>query len=253
MSPYALEHLLILICRLHNEILNFYDYVKPRPYEDEVRENLIYRIRNAFRTAFPHVQVHAFGSFASGLYLPTADMDLVALTDSFRQTGMPSLIVKGNMRLMRNISGALQDANLIKPGSVTLIPMARVPIIKFVERVTGLRVDISFENNSGLIANETFDRWKETYPAMPMIVCLIKQFLAMRDLSDVSSGGLGGYSIICLVVCTIHFLEQKNGPPWSARGHLDEVLLTFLEHYGNKFNLELAGLDMDRMSYISKV
>lgn len=238
--------------RLHREIIDFYDFVKPRPFENGVRNNLISRINIAFRNVHPNVSVLAFGSFASGLYLPTADMDLVAVTSSFLSTGIASLPY-GTYGAMKRISAELERAGLIRQGSLTCIPKARVPIIKFVEQVTGLRVDISFENNSGLKANNTFTVWKERYPAMPWIVALIKQFLAMRDLSEVVNGGLGGYSIICLVVCTIHFLEQKNGPDWSARGHLDQVLLTFLDHYGSKFNLALLGLDMKRMAYINKV
>jgi hypothetical protein len=33
-----------------------------------------------------------------------------------------------------------------------------------------VRVDLSFDNNSGLIANETFQTWKEQFPIMPAIL-----------------------------------------------------------------------------------
>lgn len=239
---------------LHQEIVDFYDYVRPHDFEEAVRRALIRRIQAAVSYSYPHAEIKAFGSFESSLYLPTADMDLVAVTQSFLKYGARSLCLTYHQ--MRKFSNELERAGLVRPGTLTVIANARVPIVKFVERETGLRVDISFENDSGLIANDTFAAWRVRYPAMPFIVALVKQFLAMRDLSEVFTGGLGGYSTICLVVCTIHFLEQQHhqyDPSWEARNNLDKVLLTFLEHYGTRFNINSSGLDMKKMVYVNKV
>ena len=241
--------------RLHQEIVDFYEYVKPRDFEDRVRQNLIDRIQGVVRLKYPHLLIYAFGSFASGLYLPTADMDLVALSPSFEKYGAASFGTK--QRDMWDFARELERAGIIKPGSLTVIPKAKVPIVKFVERITGLRVDISFENDSGLIALRTFDVWKERYPAMPIIVSLIKQFLVMRDLSEVVNGGIGGFTVVCLVVNVIHQLEASKKAvgdlDWRARNNLDMVLLQFLKTYGMNFNLKHTGLNMIKMTNVNKV
>jgi non-canonical poly(A) RNA polymerase PAPD5/7 len=128
-----------------------------------------------------------------------------------------------------------------------IISKAKVPIIKFVDRVTGLRVDISFENMSGVTAVSTFKEWTTQYHAMPILVTLIKQFLLMRDLNEVYSGGLGGFSTTCLVVS---MLQQMPAP---LSDNLGELLLSFLELYGTKFNMLENGISLNPPGYFTKV
>ena len=234
---------------LHGEILDFYNYVRPREYEEQVRGELVQRIQQAMQQRFPQFQIKAFGSFASGLYLPTADMDLVALSHEFLRTGFARI----SNNQMHKVAKCLQDARIVKPGSLTVIAHARIPIIKLVDNLTGLRVDISFENNSGVIAQTTFEDWKQRYPAMPIIVSLVKQFLVMRDMSEVFSGGLGGFSVVCLVVSMIRHLQQKKGSEWDQMAHLDAILMEFLIHYGDEFDRFKTGIQMEPWGYISKV
>lgn len=235
---------------LHREILDFYDYVRPRDYEEHVRSSLVQRIQRAIQPTFQDVKIKPFGSFASGLYLPTADMDLVAVSSDFLSRGIARIATNNQMR---KFARCLETARIVKPGSLTVITGARVPIIKLVDRETGLRVDVSFENNSGLIAQRTFEDWKQQYPAMPIIVSLIKQFLVMRGMSEVFSGGLGGYSVICLVVSVIRHLQQKKGPEWDQLNHLDHILMEFLIHYGEEFDRYGTGIQMEPWGYVNKV
>jgi non-canonical poly(A) RNA polymerase PAPD5/7 len=236
---------------LHNEILDFYNYVKPRDFEHQVREDLIKRIETAVRRQFPDLNVRAFGSFASGLYLPTADMDLVACSTRFLNGGFAN--PQPSKSWMYKFANCLKKAGVAIESSVTIIANSRVPLVKFVEKVTGLRVDVSFENDSGLLANNTFQVWKERYPAMPVIVALIKQFLVMRDFSEVFSGGLGGYSVICLTITVLRVLEERNGEDWDPLQNLDTVLMNFFVYYGRDFDVQKHGIQMEPWNIVTKV
>ncbi|GAB7350593.1 hypothetical protein MBLNU459_g1162t2 [Dothideomycetes sp. NU459] len=235
--------------KLHYEIRDFYNYVKPRDFEGQVRRHLIDRVQQAISFKFPEFKILAFGSYASGLYLPTADMDLVACSRTFLN-GQAGLFITKSM--MYKFGRCLEDARIIEPQSLTVISGARVPIIKFVERTTGLRFDISFENDSGLQAQKTFTKWTQDYPEMPVIVSLVKQFLVMRGMSEVFQGGLGGYSVICLVVSVIRHLKAKRGSDWAPKDHLDTILMEFLVHYGKEFDFKKHGIQMEPWSYIKK-
>ncbi|KAG9673584.1 hypothetical protein KCU99_g4897, partial [Aureobasidium melanogenum] len=235
---------------LHNEILDFYDYVKPRDFENQVREDLVKRIESAVRKSFPDLNVRAFGSFASGLYLPTADMDLVACSTRFLNGGYAN--PQPTKSWMYKFANCLKRAGIAIESSVTVIASSRVPLVKFVEKVTGLRVDVSFENDSGLLANNTFQVWKERFPAMPIIVSLIKQFLVMRDFSEVFSGGLGGYSVICLTITILRVLEDRNGVDWDPMQSLDTVLMTFFVYYGRDFDVHNHGIQMEPWNIVTK-
>ncbi|THY59071.1 hypothetical protein D6C97_04213 [Aureobasidium pullulans] len=235
---------------LHNEILDFHNYVKPRDFENQVREDLVNRMERAVRQQFPNLNIRAFGSFASGLYLPTADMDLVACSTRFLKSGHAELYASRNY--MFRFVNCLKKAGIAVENSVTVISQARVPLVKFVEKVTGLRVDVSFENDSGLLANDTFQIWKQQYPAMPIIVSLIKQFLVMRGYSEVFSGGLGGYSVICLTITVLRVLEERHGRDWDPMSSLDTVLMTFFVHFGRDFDIEKHGIQMEPWAIVAK-
>jgi non-canonical poly(A) RNA polymerase PAPD5/7 len=240
--------------RFHKEIADFFEFVRPHAYEEAVRRTLITRVQQAVRAWAPEakdVEIKSFGSFAAGLYLPTADMDLVAVSPRYLQSGQ-KVFCQSNSK-MHKLGQYLQNRKVAMDGTLTVITKAKVPIIKFTDRDTDIKVDISFENDTGLVANKTFAEWKEKYPAMPVIVVLIKQMLAMRGLNEVYLGGLGGFSIICLVVSMMQHMPELQSGNMDAQLHYGELLLNFLDLYGNKFNLQSTGITMNPPSYYDKI
>lgn len=237
--------------RLHNEILDFYDWVAPQGYEHDARSALVERVNNAMSAQkwFPQDKgtVLPFGSFPAGLYLPTADMDLVYCSDRHCRGGPPVIDPaadkQGIKRMLWKAAKRLQSVGIATNPSV--IPSAKVPIIKFQDRLTGLDVDVSFENLSGVQAQSTFQDWKERYPDLSYMVALLKQLLVMRGLNEVHSGGLGGFSIICLIVA---YLELHKKPE-----NLGECFLGFLEYYGKTFDLRNTRIQMVPVKLIAKV
>lgn len=220
--------------------------MKPKNYEQAIRADLVSSLQRMFQRRHPGSQLHAFGSFASGLYLPIADMDLVLLSPQFMHNGE-----KFFCQIPRQIyafSRFLKELDIADRGSIEAIPHAKVPIIKFVDRFTGLKVDLSFDNSTGLAANETFQVWKSHYPAMPVIVSVVKQFLLLRGLNEVPTGGLGGFSIICLVTSLLQHLPRSDSEP-----NFGSILMDFLDLYGNNFDLNRTGIELNPPRYFVKV
>ncbi|KAF2772841.1 Nucleotidyltransferase [Teratosphaeria nubilosa] len=240
--------------RLHKEICDFYEFVKPYEYEAAVRNDLIARVQRALRTcAAPGAataQIKCFGSFAAGLYLPTADMDLVALSQEFTKSGRKTFAQ--NRSHMNKVATGMEFAGVAPRRGVTVVSKAKVPIIKFADVRTGIHVDISFENETGTTATTTFQNWKAQYPAMPVIVVLIKQLLAMRGLNEVYLGGLGGFSIICLVVSMMQLMPELQTGNMDPQSHYGDLLLTFLDLYGNKFDVRQTGIKLNPPGYFDK-
>ncbi|KAJ5356498.1 hypothetical protein N7517_011107 [Penicillium concentricum] len=232
--------------QLHNEILSFYHWAKPQEFEHIVRADLVNRLETAFQQRYHNVSIRAFGSFASGLYLPTADIDLVLLSHTFLRTGVRTFGERKGQ--IYAFSAFLKSTNLAVPNSIECIASARVPILKYVDKLTGLRVDLSFDNDSGLIANETFQKWKSQYPMMPVILAVIKQFLLIRGLNEVPTGGLGGFSITCLVTSILQHLPQGHMQP-----NLATILLDFFNFYGKEFCYDRLAIRMDPPGYFNKV
>ncbi|KAF2665541.1 hypothetical protein BT63DRAFT_405545 [Microthyrium microscopicum] len=228
---------------LHCEIRDYFDYVEPRDFEDRVRQHLVTRVSRALcHDEFSSLKV--FGSFASGLYLPTADMDLVLLSHRFESTGNPMML---NYSLMARCLNHLRRAGLVSEATrPEVITKAKVPIIKFCDADANLKVDISFDNLSGVTANQTYAKWKADYPDLKYLLAVVKQFLAMRELNEVFSGGIGGFSITCFVVS---FLQHRPpGPPQN----LGQLLLDFFDFWGNNFDMATTGVSVNPPKHFEK-
>ena len=178
-------------------------------------------------------------------------MDLVVVSKRFLATGIPHVFQSNKQ--MYKIADHLRSIGFAEHDSVEVIAKAKVPLIKFVDRVTSLRVDLSFENTTGLVANETFDRWKKAFPAMPIIVTLIKQFLMMRGLNEVVNGGLGGFSVTCLVTSLLQNMPRVQTGDLVPEQHLGEILIEFLDLYGNQIDISRTGIVMEPPGYFNKV
>ena len=238
--------LFLMRTRLDYEILSFYNWVKPQDFENIVRRDLVERLKAAFQSRYAGIEIHIFGSFASGVHLSTADIDLVLLSDSFRHTGVRSFGEKKGE--LHAISDFLRSIHIAVPDSIECVTHARVPIVKFVDSLTGLCVDMSFDNNSGLIAAETFQVWKEQFPIMPVILSVVKFFLLIRGLNEVRSGGLGGFSITCLVTSFLQHLPKQPMQPT-----LGSILMDFFNFYGDKFRYDQVAICLSPPGYFSKV
>lgn len=60
-----------VVYRLHEEIEDFFQYMTPTPQEHQVRLAVVHRIIDVIMKIWPHASVQIFGSFHTGLYLPT--------------------------------------------------------------------------------------------------------------------------------------------------------------------------------------
>lgn len=241
--------------RLHKEVIDFYEYVRPRAFEQRIRDNLVDNLKKAMRRDarnFGSAQIFPFGSFMSGLYLPTADMDMVVCSASFMRGGPPTYLSAKSW--LYKFQKFLVSQQIADHESITVIAHARIPLVKFVDKLTGLKVDVSFENMGGVDAIDTFLNWKQLYPSMPILVTVIKHFLLMRGLNEPVNGGLGGFSVICLVVSMLQLMPQVQSRSMIPEHHLGEMLLEFLELYGRHFRFEVNAISLTSPpGYIRKV
>jgi non-canonical poly(A) RNA polymerase PAPD5/7 len=90
--------------------------------------------------------------------------------------------------------------------TVAIIAKARVPIIKFVTNVGKLNVDISLNQVNGIAAGKIVNQYLDMLPGARQMILVVKAFLSQRSMNEVYTGGLGSYSVICLV---ISFLQVR--------------------------------------------
>lgn len=122
---------------LHEEIQDFYDYMSPTKEEHYMRVRVVDRIKKVIKSIWPQAKVDIFGSFKTGLYLPTSDIDLM---------------VVGNWETLPlfTLERALLESKIADPDSIKVLDKASVPIVKLIDRESEIRVDISFNTNNGV-------------------------------------------------------------------------------------------------------
>jgi non-canonical poly(A) RNA polymerase PAPD5/7 len=200
----------------------------PTPVEHTLRIEVVSRIEQIVLKLWPTARVEVFGSFRTGLYLPTSDIDLVVIG---RWEKLP----------LRTLEMELINQGIAEPMSVRVLDKASVPIVKLTDRETQVKVDISFNMQSGVQSAELIKDFKRKFPVLSKLVLVLKQFLLQRDLNEVFTGGISSYSLI--LMC-ISFLQMHPRANLNHTANLGVLLLEFFELYGKKFNYMKTGISV---------
>ncbi|XP_078395207.1 terminal nucleotidyltransferase 4A isoform X3 [Cetorhinus maximus] len=206
---------------LHEEIMDFYNFVSPRPEEETMRKEVVKRIESVIKELWPAADVQIFGSFSTGLYLPTSDIDLVV----FGKWKNPPLQL---------LEQALRRRNIAEPHSI------KVPIIKLTDQETEVKVDISFNVETGVKAAQFIKDFVKGYPVLPYLILVLKQFLLQRDLNEVFTGGISSYSLILMAISFLQLHPRIDARRPSV--NLGVLLVEFFELYGRHFNYLKTGI-----------
>eukprot|EP00074_Homo_sapiens_P064444 XP_011512247.1 non-canonical poly(A) RNA polymerase PAPD7 isoform X2 [Homo sapiens] len=125
--------------------------MSPCPEEAAMRREVVKRIETVVKDLWPTADVQIFGSFSTGLYLPTSDIDLVV----FGKWERPPLQL---------LEQALRKHNVAEPCSIKVLDKATVPIIKLTDQETEVKVDISFNMETGVRAAEFIKNYMKLHP-----------------------------------------------------------------------------------------
>ncbi|CAG7731323.1 unnamed protein product [Allacma fusca] len=223
---------------LHEEIEDFFNLMSPTPEEHEMRIHLVERIKNVINSLWPEAVVEIFGSFRTGLYLPTSDIDLVVMG-------------KWQHLPLRTLEKALLDNNIANSSSIKVLDKASVPIVKLTDKSTDVKVDISFNMSNGVKSAELIKIFCRRYPVLPKLVLVLKQFLLQRDLNEVFTGGISSYSLILMTVSFLQMHPRLNAG--NIESNLGVLFIEFFELYGRHFNYVKTGIRVkDGGAYVSK-
>jgi non-canonical poly(A) RNA polymerase PAPD5/7 len=249
------------ITALHNEIVSFVHLMEPLPSEIEQREKLICRIRDTVRRFFPDgTRVEVFGSQATGLFLPTSDIDLVVMspsenekTDSTRsktvnhhdENDVVNYTPAPQSPLHCFAQALRQDWGIDEFSYMELVENTRIPLVKFTHAATRISVDVSFDQLSGPPAAQLMKRYLEALPPLRPLTFVLKYFLAARGLNEPYTGGVGSFLLQLMIVS---FLQHRERDAVNYQRpsvyNLGSLLFEFLELYGLEFNYYTTGISV---------
>ncbi|XP_012577192.1 PREDICTED: non-canonical poly(A) RNA polymerase PAPD7 [Condylura cristata] len=205
--------------------------MSPCPEEAAMRREVVTRIETVVKDLWPAAEVQIFGSFSTGLYLPTSDIDLVV----FGKWERPPLQL---------LEQALRKHNVAEPCSIKVLDKATVPIIKLTDQETEVKVDISFNMETGVRAAELIRSYMKVRPAGRRF--LLRQGVpAVRTLRPSHGAGLvGGRHALAL---------HPRIDARRADENLGMLLVEFFELYGRNFNYLKTGIRIkEGGAYVAK-
>lgn len=235
---------------LHDDIVAYAKQATPTAAEHGECERVIHIIRKACYDVFKHnVQVTPFGSYANGLATRASDVDLVITGLMKPDTpegffGYSQMLVAQALQSLQNHLLNLEELGVKE---MQVIGHTRVPLLK-VTTASGIMLDISINDNSCCKAAHFILEKVRQHPPVRPICLVLKDFLREYGLSEVKDGGLGGYALTNMVIA--HVLELlKAGFPTHDFGN---VLLSFLDHYGNAFDSETQAVCVRRGGIVGR-
>ncbi|KAL6615775.1 hypothetical protein ACP70R_038045 [Stipagrostis hirtigluma subsp. patula] len=213
--------------QLHKEILDFCDFISPSAEEQSSRAAAVQAVSDVVKHIWPQCKVEVFGSFRTGLYLPTSDIDVVIFESRVKtpQVGLYAL------------AKALSQKGVAK--KIQVIAKARVPIVKFVERKSGIAFDISFDVDGGPQAADFIKDAVKKLPALRPLCMILKVFLHQRELNEVYTGGIGSYALLTMLITHLQLVwggKDILGYRQSKEHNLGILLVKFFDFYGRKLN-----------------
>ena len=212
---------------LHEEIKDFYDYMSPTLEEAYMRTEVVDRIKSVVQDLWPDAQVEIFGSFRTGLYLPTSDIDLVVFG---KWESLP----------LFTLEKALLEKGITDRKAIKVLDKASVPIVKLTDLQTDVKVDISFNTKNSVESAKLIKKFMDDFPNLKYLVLVLKQFLLQRDLNEVFTGGISSYSLIYMTISFLQLHPRIDATDPTA--NLGILLIECFELYGRTFNYLKAGI-----------
>lgn len=224
-------HIENAVLRLHEELLDFMDFMKHTDDEVKARRSWVKTITSACRALWPNCKARIFGSFLTGLSLPNGDVD-VAVFDVPCKQGTAMKMLADHMLATGDISW------------LEIIESAKVPVVKLRSQSCGLRADVVFNMTDGIETSKfVLERIKE-YPQMKPLLVFLKYFLLQRGLHETYTGGMGSFLLSNVV---LHFLQRhpsRRDPQNYKATSLGHLLFDLLKYYGQEFRYDQTAISV---------
>jgi hypothetical protein len=198
--------------------------LRPIPQDHQLRMNVLMRLNRLARTGINFakgLELHAFGSFVSGLYTPKGDLDLSIEGSAYYtgHDGYPTARAVSEMqRDEQQRYLAAMAARLTKAGNVTNLQRilhARVPILKFVDTPSGVECDVSIGRQDGAFKSVVMGILAQFDWRFGAMVRLIKCWARAHDVNDAAEGTLNSYALTLMVVFHLQNRQPRVLPEFE--------------------------------------
>ena len=218
-----------------------------------MRKDLVQQFTKLITSFNMNASIRPVGSYVTGLYLPTSDIDMVI---TFPLLG-------GYSSRLYTLIGKIRNSGFAS--KIEDVLHATVPLIRITDKITGIQIDLTAADGHAVKATEAVQEWlQHSSPAKPLLF-VVKMFLSIRRCGTTYTGGINSYALFWMVVAWVKLEMPKEKPAISFSDHdslttalgglslsknattsssnsegvdLGELLMKFLKFYGEEFDYE---------------
>ncbi|XP_053102519.1 terminal uridylyltransferase 4 isoform X2 [Hemicordylus capensis] len=191
------REILDLVCK------RCFDELSPPFSEQQNREQILASLERFIRKEYnDKARLCLFGSSKNGFGFRDSDLDICMTLEGHENAE------KLNCKeIIESLAKVLKK----HPGLRNILPIttAKVPIVKFEHRRSGLEGDISLYNTLAQHNTRMLATYAAIDPRVQYLGYTMKVFAKRCDIGDASRGSLSSYAYILMV---LYFLQQRNPP-----------------------------------------
>ncbi|CAL8255321.1 unnamed protein product [Merluccius merluccius] len=185
------------LCRL------CYHDLSPSLIEQQKREQILVGLERFIRKEYnDKAQLCLFGSSKNGFGFRDSDLDICMTLEGHDTAEKLNCkeIIEGLAKVLKKHTGLK---------NILPITTAKVPIVKFEHRQSGLEGDISLYNTLAQHNTRMLATYAAIDPRVQFLGYTMKVFAKRCDIGDASRGSLSSYAYILMV---LYFLQQRQPP-----------------------------------------
>ncbi|XP_056388204.1 terminal uridylyltransferase 4 [Hyla sarda] len=180
-----------------------YDELSPSAAEQHNREQILIYLERFIRKEFNgNARLCLFGSSKNGFGFRDSDLDICMTIEGHENAEKLNCkeIIEGLAKVLKR-----------HPGLKNILPIttAKVPIVKFEHRESGVEGDISLYNTLAQHNTRMLATYAAIDPRVKYLGYTVKYFAKRCDIGDASRGSLSSYAYILMV---LYFLQQRKPP-----------------------------------------
>lgn len=184
--------------RFHNEIIDFFDFIRPWQEDHEKRRLAIKRVLGVLTTHYPEAKVVPYGSFLTELYLSNSDINLVFL----KEDSEAQALVKDVKQILKGKADQFMD--------VRQIQNSRFPELRFREIEGGFEFCLAFNCPQVIQCTEIMFQSNDQYPELKYLLMILKVFLMQRNLQDNTKGGVDSFLLFNMILAFLRDFKQHQ-------------------------------------------
>ncbi|XP_077074701.1 terminal uridylyltransferase 4 [Siphateles boraxobius] len=180
-----------------------YRELSPSLGEQQKREQILASLEHFIRKEYnDKAQLCLFGSSKNGFGFRDSDLDICMTLEGHDTAEKLNCkeIIEGLAKVLKKHTGLR---------NILPITTAKVPIVKFEHRQSGLEGDISLYNTLAQHNTRMLAKYAAIDPRVQYLGYTMKVFAKRCDIGDASRGSLSSYAYILMV---LYFLQQRQPP-----------------------------------------